>query len=54
VQRSAGGKDALNKKILSQAAFVFDCPVALNTPDGMFHSDPERRNQAAVLFLFRC
>jgi hypothetical protein len=52
VQSSARGKDAL-KKILSQATFGFDCPIAFNTPDGMFHSDPERRNQMVVLFLFR-
>jgi hypothetical protein len=46
VQSSTRGKNPFNKQIPSQAAFIFDCPVTLNAPDGMFCPDPERGNHS--------
>jgi hypothetical protein len=50
---AASGENFLDKKMLSQPAFVFDRPITLNAPDDMFCPDPERRNHPVALFLFR-
>ncbi len=52
VQATGDDHNQIRKIIFRVSQNIFHDPRALDTRNGMFHSDPDFRNLAIMLFLF--